>query len=102
MSAGTISNRSPDDAVVGDLEDRRVGVLVDGDDGARALHADEVLDGAGDAERDVELRRHGLAGAADLALHRQPAVVADRPRRGELGAQRLGQLLGDRRCSPAT
>src|ERR1041385_306514 len=39
-----------DDAVLGDLEDRRVGVLVDGDDGLTALHADQMLDGAGDAE----------------------------------------------------
>ena len=61
-----------------------------------ALHADDVLDGAGDAERDVELRRDRLARAADLALHRQPAGVADRPRRGELGAERLGELLRDR------
>ena len=61
-----------------------------------ALHADQVLDRAGDAEREVQLRRDGLAGAADLALHRQPAGVADRPRRGELGAERLGELLRER------
>ena len=84
------------DAVVGDFEDRRLGVLVDRDDGARALHADQVLNGARDAERDIQLGRDGLARAANLALHRQPAVVADRPRRGELGAKRLGELLGDR------
>ncbi len=35
-----------DDAVVGDFEDRGVGILVDGDDGVRALHSDEVLNGA--------------------------------------------------------
>src|SRR6267378_899201 len=34
-----------DDTHVGDAEDRRVGVLVDGDDVPRALHADDVLDG---------------------------------------------------------
>ena len=61
-----------------------------------ALHADEVLNRAGDAEREVQLRRDRLAGAADLALHRQPAGVADRARRGELGAERLGQLLRER------
>ena len=82
-------------AVVGDLENRRLGVLVDGDDGARALHADQMLNRARDAERDVQLRRHRLTRAANLALHRQPAVVADRPRRRELGAKRLGELLGD-------
>src|SRR5262245_28307313 len=44
----------PDDPVVGDLEDRRIGVLVDRDDRVGALHADQVLDGARDAERQVE------------------------------------------------
>src|SRR5437762_6056743 len=34
-----------DDAVIGDFEDGRVGILVDGDDGARALHADHMLNG---------------------------------------------------------
>ena len=61
-----------------------------------ALHADQVLNRAGDAEREVQLRRDRLPGAADLALHRQPAGVADRPRRRELGAERLGQLLRER------
>ena len=32
--------------IVGDREDRRVGVLVDGDDHFRVLHAGKVLDGA--------------------------------------------------------
>jgi hypothetical protein len=35
-----------DDAVVGDIEDGRVGILIDGDDRLRALHADQVLNGA--------------------------------------------------------
>ena len=34
------------DAVVGDLENRRVSVLVDRDDGAGGTHTSEVLDGA--------------------------------------------------------
>ena len=89
-------------AVVGDLEDRRFGVLVDGDDRPRALHADEVLNRAGDAERDVELRRHRLTRAADLPLHRQPAVVADRPRRGQLGAERHAPASRRPTCSPAS
>lgn len=41
---------------VGDLEDRRVPVLVDGDDGLGGLHAGPVLDRAGNAQRDVQLR----------------------------------------------
>src|SRR2546422_11518792 len=37
-------------------EDRRVGVLVDRDDGLGRLHPRPVLDGPGDADGDVELR----------------------------------------------
>src|SRR5262245_25983149 len=75
-----------DDPVVRDLENRRVGVLVDRHDGVRAFHADQMLNRARDAERDIELRRDGLPGAADLPLHREPAGVADRTRRRDLGA----------------
>src|SRR5262245_66612616 len=56
-----------DDAEVAELEDRGVRVLVDRDDRARALHAYLVLDRAGDAARDVELRRDALPGLADLS-----------------------------------
>ena len=85
-----------DDAEVGVLEDRRVRVLVDRDDQARALHPDLVLDRAGDADRDVELRRDGLAGLADLRRVRVPARVDDRARRGDRAAERLGELLDER------
>ena len=40
---------------VGDLEDRRVAILVDGDDRLRGLHAGPVLDRAGNAQRDIQL-----------------------------------------------
>ena len=81
------------DAVVGELEDGRLGVLVHGDDGLGALHADDVLNRAGDAEGEIELRCDGLPGAADLPIDREPAVVADRTGRGESSTQRLGQFL---------
>src|SRR6476646_5154821 len=44
-----------DDAVVGDLEDRGLRVLVDGADHLRGAHAGQVLDRARDAEAQVEL-----------------------------------------------
>src|SRR4051812_13027321 len=50
------------ESVVGDLEDRRLRVLVDRDDDLRVLHPREVLDGAADAAGDVQLRRDDLAG----------------------------------------
>src|SRR5258706_14269674 len=51
-----------DEPVVGDAEDRCLRVLVDRDDHLRILHAGEVLDGARDACRDVQLRSDDLAG----------------------------------------
>src|SRR5215467_4409328 len=83
-----------DHAIVRDFEDGRVLVFVDGHDGARALHAHDMLDGAGDAESEIEFGCDGLAGAADLALHGQPSLVADRTGRRNFGAQSLGDGLG--------
>src|ERR1700754_1104393 len=56
------------DAVVGNLEDRRFLVLVDRHDRLAVLHAGEMLDRAGDADGDVEVGRHHLAGLADLVV----------------------------------
>src|SRR5688572_16851572 len=51
-----------DQAVIGDLEDRRLLVLVDRDDDLGILHAGEMLNGARDADCDVQLGRDDLAG----------------------------------------
>ena len=59
-----------------------------------AFHPDNVLDRSADAEREIQLGRHRLAGGADLAIHGEPSRVADGTRSRELAAQRLGQLLG--------
>src|SRR4029450_5470080 len=63
------------DTEVGQLEDRGLGVLVDGHDGLRGLHAGAVLDRPGDADGDVELRRDGLAGLPHLEGVRVEAGV---------------------------
>ena len=81
-----------DQAVIGDLEDRRLLVLVDGDDDLGILHAGEMLDGAGDADRDVEVGRDDLAGLADLPVVRRVAGID----RGARGADRGAELVGDR------
>src|SRR3954447_24048925 len=65
----------PDHAEIRELEDRRVLVLVDREDVLRALHPNLVLDRAGDAGRQVKLRRDRLAGLADLGRVRVPAGV---------------------------
>ena len=46
-------------------------------------------------DREVELRRDGLAGLADLARVREPAGVDDRARRGHRAAERVGERLGE-------
>ena len=83
-----------DDAIVGDFKNWSVLVFVDRHDGARAFHAHDVLDCAADAEREIKLGRDGLAGAADLALHRQPAFIADGARRGDFPADGFGERFG--------
>ena len=79
------------EAVVGHLEDRRLLVLVDRDDDLRVLHAGEVLDGARDADRDVEVGRHDLAGLAHLPVVGRVARV----HRGARGAHGGAELVGD-------
>ncbi|EAU69294.1 hypothetical protein STIAU_7966 [Stigmatella aurantiaca DW4/3-1] len=79
------------EAVIGHLEDGGLGVLVDGHDGLRALHARQVLDGTADARGDVELRGHDLARLADLQVVGHPARVTHRARGAHRGAQLVGQ-----------
>src|SRR6185436_972103 len=62
-------------SVIRHLEDRRVLVFVDGDDDLAVLHAGQMLNRARDADRDVEFRRHDLAGLADLVVVRHEARI---------------------------
>src|SRR5258706_8076851 len=73
------------EAVVGDLENRRLDILVDGDDHLAVLHSREMLDRAGYPDRDVEIGRHDLAGLAHLIVVRYVARVDRRTRRAERG-----------------
>src|SRR3954447_6324112 len=84
-----------DDPEVGELEDRSVRVLVDRDDVLRVLHADLVLDRAGDPRGQVQLRRDGLARLADLRRVGVPAGVDDRAGRRHGAAQGGGELLAE-------
>jgi hypothetical protein len=81
------------ETVVGDAEDRRLGILVDRDDDLRVLHPGEVLDRAADADGDVELRRDDLAGLPDLPVVGRIAGVY----RGAARAERGAELVGERR-----
>src|SRR2546421_10297 len=59
-------HRVAHDAEIRDLEDRRLGILVDRDDALGILHADLVLRRARDARSDVDVRLDGLARLPDL------------------------------------
>src|ERR1700690_3852911 len=82
-----------DQAVIGDLEDWRLLVLVDGDDDLRILHAGEMLDRAGDADRDVKLRCNNLAGLADLVVVGDEAGIDCGARRADRGPELVRDRL---------
>src|SRR5471032_1749211 len=83
------------DAVVGDLEDRRLFVFINSHDGLAVLHPGEMLDRAGDADGDVEIGSDHLAGLADLVIVRHVARIDRRAAGAEARTQRVGKLLED-------
>src|SRR5579863_8391537 len=79
-------------SVIGDLEDGGFLILVDRDDDFRILHAGEMLDSAGNADRDIEVGRHHFSGLPDLPVVRRIAGIDRRAR----GADRGAELVRDR------
>src|SRR5262249_7449675 len=84
-----------DDAEIRELEDWRVGVLVDGEDVLRVLHPDLVLDRPRDTGGQVPLRRDRLAGLADLGRVGVPPGVDDGAGRRNGAAHRVSQFLAE-------
>ena len=84
-----------DQAEVGDLEDRRFGILVDRDDRARILDARQVLDRAGNSDRDVQLRRDDLAGLPHLQVVRRIAGIDRGARGADCRTELVGQPVDD-------
>src|SRR5215813_6268551 len=83
------------DPEVGDLEDRRLRILVDRDDDLRGAHARQVLDRARHAEAEIELGRDRAAGLADLEAMWPPAGVHCRARGADRGADDAAELFED-------
>src|SRR5689334_1533504 len=81
------------DAIVGNLEDRGFLVLIDRNDGLAVLHAGEMLDRAGDADGDIEVGRHDLAGLANLVVVGHVAGVHGGAAGAETGTELVGQRL---------
>src|SRR5215475_7573141 len=82
-----------DQTVICNLEDRRILVLVDRDDDFGVLHAGEMLNCAGDADRDIKFRRHHLAGLPDLPVVGRIACVDCGARGADAGAELVGERL---------
>jgi hypothetical protein len=92
---GTILNRSPTRPMSAISKIGASAILVDRDDGAGVLDAGQVLDRAGDADRDVQLRRDDLAGLADLHVVGHVAGIHRGARGADGGAELVGQLVDD-------
>ena len=84
-----------DDSHVRHAEDRRLGILVDGDDERVALDARQVLERTADAAGQIDLGPHGLAGRAHLPRFIHPLGIDHRPRATHRRAHRLRQIFGD-------
>ena len=63
---------------MGNIEDWNSSGVVDADDALGVLHADLILNRAGNCDVDDVIGLDGRAGLTDLFLVRQPAVVNDR------------------------
>src|SRR6185312_6320598 len=85
----------PDQPEIGDLEDRRLAILVDRHDGAGVLDAGEVLDRAGDADRHVKFGGDDLAGLADLHFVGAVAGVHGGARGADGRADPVRELVDD-------
>mmetsp|Transcript_57270 Transcript_57270/g.149211 ORF Transcript_57270/g.149211 Transcript_57270/m.149211 type:complete len:290 (-) Transcript_57270:243-1112(-) len=92
---GHLLEEVPDKAIVSNLEDWRIWVLVDRNNGLRVLHARQMLNGAADAHGHIELGRHDLAGLADLQLVRHEAGINCCTRCAERGIQFVTKGLED-------
>ena len=79
-SAGTTCFDGPDEVVVALLEDRGVRVAVDRHDRLGVGDTDHVLDRAGDAQGDIQLRADGGARLADLIDPLREALLDGGPR----------------------
>src|SRR6516162_3400025 len=80
-------------AIVGDLEDWRLFVLVDRHDHFRILHAREMLNSAGNSDRNVKIRGYDFAGLADLPIVRRVAGIDRGTRGADCGAELIRDWL---------
>jgi hypothetical protein len=78
-------------AVISHLEDRRFFVLVDRNDHFGVFHTGQMLDRAGNTDRNVQLWRNDFAGLTDLHVVRYETCVDCGARSTHSSAQLVGQ-----------
>src|SRR5659263_624531 len=81
------------DPICGNLKDRGVFILVNGDYDIRTLHSNKVLDSAADAAGDINFRPDSLAGLSNLAFSRHPTRFHNSARTTNYAAQLISKLL---------
>src|SRR5690606_32758845 len=74
-------------------EDWRLFILVDGNDELAVFHAGQVLDGTGNTNSDVKLRRYDLAGLPYLHIVGNEAGIDGSTRCANRRAQLVGQRV---------
>ena len=93
-----------DKGKMGYLQNRRVGIAVDGHDNIGLLHACQMLDCAGYAAGNVEARLNGFAGLANLMVMLNPAKINRGARSTDLPASSPANSASIRKfsgpCSP--
>src|SRR5262245_42909887 len=80
----------PDDTEVGETEDGRIRVVVDGDDGPGVSHAGSMPHRAGAAEGKVKTGVDDPADLVDLRVLRAPAKLGRGVRPADSAAKRVG------------
>ena len=80
------------DAIVGNLKNWCIRILVDSDDRIRAGHARKVLDCTGNTASDIDLGRDRFARLSDLMCVRDPSGIYRRAGRADLTAKLRGKI----------
>src|SRR6476619_5030310 len=80
---------------IGNVEDGRVWVAIDGHNCAGVFHARQMLYGAGDTYCDVEFRRYDFSRLADLQLVGRNTCVDKRARAADRAAKRIRQFADE-------
>ena len=84
-----------DKAEVSHLEDRGLFILVDRNNHFGIFHASQMLNGAGNTDGNIEIRRYDFAGLAHLPIIRCVARVHGCARGTNGGTQFIGQGFDD-------